>query len=517
MKFRKLLAGTAVAALMAGNAAALDVELGDTANQPVTGTNIATAIVGPVGLALEGNNVTTAGANAGLFVLDVRTDADIAAAGNYIIGVRVIGGEFARNIVADDLLDGEGDGPSGNAIDFSGTTVQFDGSDRTGEAGDDAVRFLSSATTGGSDFRVAVPVVTDCTTPVTFQVSLRTEAGTPIEEGSAFLVDSIGAMQQRENAVTCVEAFRATIATDVLPGPAPTDQDSFLTVASDFEDFSTATDQPLGSNDTATEASIGTITLAGDPSNSGLAIYANLSDAGTGGAGALDTVNPFNEVNDVEFTVTVDQTDGIEGININGANQVDFDAAAPANALDYTAAGLAANVSEIRIEITGGETVEPTQPVASSATVDFSNVGLTDEVVVLPNGGALDTLNYEGGECGNFDWVGDTSATRRNVFRVTNFADAVAQGVFATMTNSSAGVTAGTERITPAETDSELVITDATLTAAFGNYGRADFTFLFVTADDTTLDCDRLMSSPAASIVTPFGNGTGLGQDGDDN
>ena len=318
MKFRKLLAGAAVAALTAGSASALDVVLGTAGVGTPAGV-----IEMPVGLALEGNNLTTAGSsnalNEGVFVLDVITDADIASAGNYIIGVAVTGGEFSRNVVAADLLAGDGSGPTGNPTTFTGATVQFDGTDRTGEDGDTAVRFLASADAGaggdgGSDFRIVVPIETDCTTPVTFLVSLRTEGGTPIEEGSSSLADGIGPMASAVNAVTCVEAFSASIASDVVPGPSPTDNDSFLTVASDFENFSTAVTQPVAGTDAAAEASIGLLTLTGDPSNSGLMIYANLDDAETGGSGPLDTTDVFNEVNDVEFTVTVDNTDGIDSV-----------------------------------------------------------------------------------------------------------------------------------------------------------------------------------------------------------
>ena len=153
-----------------------------------------------------------------------------------------------------------------------------------------------------------------------------------------------------------------------------------------------------------------------------------------------------------------------------------------------------------------------------SATLNYTDPaqGLTDEPIQLVAGGVLDLINYEAGMCGNFDWVGDSSLSRRNVWRVTGTNRSRTFGTFASMTNSSAGLPAQTRQISPVMTPTEMLITDSTLTAAFGNFGRADFTFSFA-GDLTGFDCDRLQTSPAAAIVTDFGNGTGnLGQDGDD-
>ena len=491
MKFRKLLAGTAVAALMVGNAHALDVALGDTG---AMGTVAATAIEAPVQLALEADLTDTA--NNGTFVLDVTTVSSIASANNYIIGVSVSGGSFATQVAAADLLNGDGTTPTV----FNGTTVQFDGSDRTGEIGDTSVRFLSSATQGGTDFRVEIDAAADCTSPLTFTVSLQTEAGTPIEEGVATLAAP---------AVTCVNAFSASVASDVVAGA----NDSEL-LSPDFDTFNATISQPAsvgGGTDTATVANLGVVTLVGDPGMTGLPIFPSLADAEDSTMGALDTANPQNEINEVELSVSVSSAAGIEGFAELGGMT---------NALTGTSVTFdfnpAAEASGIQVEIEGSTTVQPQTPTVTAGTISFANAALDDgEAIVLTNGGALDDLNYEGDECGTFDWVGDSTTSRRNVFRATNFEDANVQGVFATMANSSAGMPPATAMVTPIETDSELLITDAQLTAAFGEFGRADFSFSFISATD--VDCDRLQTSPAATIVTGFGNGTGLFGDGDDN
>lgn len=515
MKFRKLLAGAAVAALTAGSASALDLTLAGIGVASV-GAPGAPAVTTPVGLANESTNA--AATDTAEVLLTVTTDAAIAAANNYLVGLTVTGGTFGRPVVAGDLIDGGAGGTT-----FTGTTVQFDGSDRTGEEGDASVRFLASAATGGTNFQIRVPVKTDCATPVTFEVSLRTEADTAIEEGTAPLRNGTTATATNINAITCVEAYSATIGTDVTVTGV---NDSFVTVASNFQQFSAGVTTVAGlAADTTTVATLGTLQVTFDPTNAtaptGAApggIFANL--AATAGPTPLTNQAP----GDAEFTLTTSSRTGIAAItgtltsatDTTAANDIDLPGG-PAAVATPGAGQQAIQTVPLQATVAGTVTVvQPTTITASGATLNYdAAAGLTDESITLLSGGVLDLINYEAGICGNFDWVGDSTTSRRNVFRVTNFSQSPTLGIFATMTNSSAGLTQSTQAITPTITNSELLITDSNLTAAFGNFGRADFTLSF--AADLNIDCDRLQTSPAASIVTDFGNGTGNGQDGDDN
>lgn len=506
MKFRKLLAGAAVAALTAGTASALDLTL---ENNGAGGTTT-------IGLANEGNNI--AASDTVTQIVRVTTDAPIAAANNYLVTITVTGGgSFGRNVVGADL------GIVGSAVTFNGTNVQFDGSDRTGEEGDKSVRFLGSASVSGSNFLINVPIKTDCSGPVSITVTLATEAGTAIEEGTATLATGTGPTAVSRNSIACVEAYSASIATD----DTATANDSVVTVASLFRNFLTTVTAPAaagGAADTATVATLGTTTVTFDPTNATAAggavaggqIFANLGDVG--GAGPL----PITPLADAEFTLTTSSRTGIASLDTGAFAS----ATATSVAIDNTVAGTVTGnntVAPIIATLTGTATVaQPTTVTASAATLNYTSAaqGLTDEAIALVNSGVLDLINYQAGICGTFDWVGDANTTRRNVWRVTGAPSSVANGVFASMTNSSAGVAASTRQITPAvSTAQEIIITDAELTTAFGNFGRADFSFSFA-GDLSGFDCDRLQSSPAASIVTPFGNGTagtpGANGDGDD-
>lgn len=508
MKFRKLLAGAAVAALTAGTASALDLTLASNGTT-VPGAAPVTTSVQPIGLALEGNR--TAAKDTVQQILQVTTDATIAAANNYLITVTVSGGTFGRNVVGTDLINGTG-------VTFSGTNVQFDGSDRTGEEGDTSVRFLATNNAVGSDFRIRVPVKTDCSNPVTFTLRLSTEAGTLIEEGTATLTNNTGATATGVNSIVCVDAYSASIGTDVTATGA---NDSVVSVASTFQSFLAGVTGGGGAGvDTTATATLGVLTATFDPTMSlaatgsigaGGSIFANLQDADI--AVAAPVALTAIPAADAEFTLTTSSR-----TNISALNGVALGASpATSTAQDVDIVAGATPISATLLETVA--TTQPTTVTASAGTLNFDSTELLDEGIVYINSGVLDLINYQAGTCGNFDWVGDGTTSRRNVWRVTGATNAVANGVFATMSNSSAGLTANTLQISPAvNTAQEIIITDTELTTAFGNFGRADFTFSFA-GDLTGFDCDRLMSSPAASIVTPFGNSTGVtpgANDGDD-
>lgn len=498
MKFHRLLAGTAVAALMATNASALDIEL-----------EVGTALVdGTVFLAAERN--ATAAAIPGSFEVIVNTNNPIASANNYFITLDIINGEFAADVDATDLLNGTG--RNTQATLFNGTTIQFDGSDRTGEDGDTSVRFLSSAQTGGDDFSIQFEALANCAGPLNFRVTLTTEAGTPIEEG----VDTLGTTTVPAPAAICVDAYLAQVVTDV-------DQfgnnDSVLRAPA-FATFVTPVASPVGIGDDSDEANVGVINVLYDwtrPLGTGArTIFPDLGAAEdiTSGALAADAT----DIGVLTFTIELDNTVGVQGVSLRAAGGTPLTLDANGRrTLQFNPTTIGTNLAGIEVDLLGNVTLQETQPsVRAGGTMTFTGnaATLTTDSIAAAD---LDFLQYAGARCGTFDWVGDGTLTRRNVFRVTNFANAVTDGIFATMTNSSAGMAASTRSIASnvVVNGAELSFTDQDLTAVFGNYGRADFNFNFIGAT-SSLDCDRLQSSPVDSIVTGFGNGTGVFNDGDD-
>jgi hypothetical protein len=508
MKFRKLLAGTALAALMGSNAHALSISLlADASNAPGPDTTTVQAaadvIEAPVFIASE-TNLADGTQNNGRFVIGVTTNNTIANANNYLITLAVTGGTIDTQADGSDLLNGTGAGPAPapQAVTFTGTTVQFDGADRTGEVGDSSVRFLASSTSTGNNFGIVVDVNQTCAGPLNFTLTLTTESGTPIEEGTVSLAAP---------AAQCVDAYQMQVNNDQFELGGG---DSELLAATSFATLNAAVPAPGGlPNDTATEATVGVVDYVFNPLGVPAGnLFASLADAEDG---ATSIVDDPTQISAVRLTVGVDSTVGVRGIGqraVGGATTPLTAGAATFNVVP------AAPTSGIEVQLTGTDSLLPTTPTVTDSRVSFVNAALAPESAVFRFGPVLDILNYEGDTCGTFDWVGDNTTTRRNVFRATNFGDAANQGVFATMTNSSAGLANDTVRLSGLVVSGpEMSFTDEQLTAAFGAYGRADFLFNFITA--TNVDCDRLMASPVDAIVTSFGNNavTGGGTDGDDN
>lgn len=527
MQFRKLLAGTAVAALMASPAFALSVTLAGAnaaVNAPGTGGAALTAldiIENSVNVANETNTSATAVANSGTYILLVRSDNVIPVANNYLITVDVTGGSFNTQVAGDDLQQPAAAAIPANPnsapdpINFTGTTIQFDGTNRTGEVNDTQVRFLASIQNqadSGNAFAIAVDAQLTCATNLNFAVTLRTEAGNAIEQGTVSLPATAPAAR-------CVDAFRTDLNADTREVG---NFDSELLANNNFQQLNPAVAAPGAlPNDTGTEGTIGVFEAVYNPAGVAGPIFSSLRDA-EDNLPALTGVIGI-DITSVRANVSFDQTAGIVGVRQRGAGGA-------ANALTGNTAAVtldpAGQYTGLAVVLNGTTTVLPTQPTLVGlgagqpfTLVDFANADLLDQPATLPFGNDLDELNYEGDVCGTFDWVGDSTTSRRNVFRATGFANAPTQGIFATITNSSAGRANATLRMpTTAYTvsNSELSFTDAGLTALFGNFGRADFSFNFITA--TSVDCDRLQTSPAAAIVTDFGNGTGNTPfgDGDD-
>ena len=512
MKFHRLLAGTAVAALMAGNASALSLSLLERSPRTPGGVNVVLSDSEVVGrmpnpgmsVLLSEESNTADRALAGTFSLRVTTENAIASSDNYLITLNIDNGEFATQVDGTDLVNG--------STLFSGTTIEFQGGQttgrtRTGRVGDSSVSFLSSASDGQTTFSIVFDVVATCRGPLNFTVEFTTEMGTPIEEGRATLPVA---------AAVCVDTFETTVSTDILAGGV---NDSILR-APDFQTLNTAIGSPYG-NDSATEANVGTVSIEFDPTGatsgsrqifpSLLAAEDHLTGGIAGDAADIDTIS---------LTIDLDNTVGVDGVaaRAQGGTPTQLNADGVGTIM-INPTRIGADVGGVEVDIDGTVTLLPVQPVVTEGTVSYTGtaLGLAAEAVLRPNQGLLDRLNYDGEQCGTFDWVGDSTRTRRNVFRITNFANSQSDGIFATMTNSSAGLASTTRPISGRVTVSgrEMSFTDVQLTDAFGNYGRADFSFNFIGATNT-LDCDRLQSSPVSSVVTAFGNNSRDFGDGDD-
>lgn len=508
MKFHRLLAGTAVAALMASNASALSIALvGASPSAPGPGGAALVAadlIEAPVVIAIENSHAVVA--NAGTFAITATTNNPIASANNYFVDLEILNGAFATQVDADDLING--------TTTFNGTTVQFNGANRTGEVGDTSVRFLSSAVAGGTTFSIVFDATATCTGPLNFRLTFSTELNTAIEQGVVTLAAP---------AATCVDAYQVTVATDET-GPF----DSIL-VATAFSNFNTTIDSRsvglassnlnnAGINDDADEATIGNVSIAFDPTNTGAPrpVFPTLLSAEAVGAGFLLGAAP--EIGLVTMTVGVDSSAGVQGVGLRAAGGATNALTNNAATFTYDPVAIGANVGALEIDVDGTTTLQEIQPSITGGTVSFAGLASTfaTEAILRPNGGLLDKLQYPGTQCGTFDWVGDGTQTRRNVFRVTNFANSQTDGIFASMSNSSAGLANATMPIQSTVTvmGAEMSFTDVELTSVFGNYGRADFAFNYIGAT-SALDCDRLQSSPVSSVVTGFGNGTGTVPNGD--
>ena len=527
MKFHRLLAGTAVAALMASNASALNIRLAQ-ASSGSPGTDSSNALTAnelitssPIRLAEESDRAGMTGE--GTFAIEVITNSNVASANNYLITLELINGSFATEVAADDLQDGTASvtGVTNNTL-FEGTTVQFDGADRTGQEGDTSVRFLSSAVTGGAGFSIVFDAEATCRGDMNVRVSYTTETGTPIEEGTVTLDTP---------AVQCVDAFQAVVQTDVESDGS---NDSIL-IPPRFRAFDQSVTSPLAvGNDRRLEANVGTISLLFDPDrpnfpqSNARTIFPSLADAEDETSGWI--AGAISDIDEVTITVELDETVGIDGIAVraNGGDPEELSAAGSAlvafDPSDFEVptgqnSPGAVGIAGIEVDIAGSTTLMTTQPVASAGFVSFAGSadGLAREDIVRIGEGELDRLQYTGQSCGTFDWVGDSTTSRRNVFRITNFAGAQTNGILATMTNSSAGLASETLPINDGVTVSgaEMSFTDVLLTDTFGEYGRADFSFNFISAT-SSLDCDRLQSSPVSSVVTAFGNDSGDFGDGDD-
>lgn len=158
----------------------------------------------------------------------------------------------------------------------------------------------------------------------------------------------------------------------------------------------------------------------------------------------------------------------------------------------------------------GATAIQP-QSVSCAGTVEFLTAsGLSDYTIASFN---IGSIRREGPTTGFFEWVGDSSLSTGNVFRITGLG-ATSPTASVIVNNSSAGMDGEYAFTLPTPTNGEVIVNNAMLTNQIGAFGRADLQFSF---HDATLD----NAAGTGVVVRRFmvgANGTlfDMGNDNDD-
>lgn len=521
MSMNKLLVSAAASALIAGSAAALGLTQGDADTVNTLGGTTGVQEYEAAGVVAEEASFALAGSEEGVFELTLTSTGTFAANENYFFDVAVSGGTFFQDLTGGEVTSGV-TGVGNPGVQVTGSSVQIAGQTQTGQEGENAVRFLvSTGPDAKSEIGLELPIAYNgCPDSLNFTVTIQTSGGVTFEEGTVTLAAP---------ALSCGNAYMASVATDVVGGANDSFLDSILFESFEAGTLTSATDSDAdGANDagtpaadTATTATLGVMSIAWNPDAitlPGGEFITQLNPAATidGTAGELD-----------EFTldVTVSDPTGLDSANIQTDGDTDaFSAGGAASiALDAsTPTNITANdiVDNITVSVLTG--VSSAQVAQQAVTTTNGALAFGDATLVASEAvadGTLDDLNYEGETCETFDWVGDATKPTANIWRVTG-AGAATSDVIVTLSNSSNGASFdGSYTMQSYDfTQPEVVITNSQIGAVAGEFGRADVLFNFIGAT-TALDCDRLMNSDAENIITAFGNNNevaGNAVDGDD-
>ncbi len=497
MSTRKLLISAAAAALMAGSAAALGVTQGDASGgvagpTALPGTPIAAAVV-----VAEEATLAATGSDMQMFEITISSTGTFAASENYFVDLTVSGGSFAEALTGAEVTNGGG----GSPITISGSSVQAigPGVPQDGQIGDTSVRYLvSNSPTAGDNFGIEVPVTySGCPADLTFTVSVQTSGGVIFEEGTATLAAP---------AVTCGNAYLGTIATDVVAGAndsvlASPAFATFLTSVTRSDTDELATGTPVaGGTDAAATAALGVITATFDPDGVATSFLTSLDGSSAALTGAA------TEVTSLDFDMSLPTPAGVLSADFQQVPEAVVAMTTGTGSFSDTitpALTSDPHVENILLTIDGTTLIAQQDVTTTNGVLNFGAPGVVTSEAVAD--ATLDDLNFEGVTCETFDWVGDASKPTQNIFRVTGHG-AATTSVIATASNSSEGLDGSAALTQPYDfTDPEIVITASHLTDALGDFGRADISMNFI-GGNSALDCDRLMNSDAANIITPFGN-----------
>jgi hypothetical protein len=154
----------------------------------------------------------------------------------------------------------------------------------------------------------------------------------------------------------------------------------------------------------------------------------------------------------------------------------------------------------LSLAASGAAAIQP-QAIACSGSIGFTAAsGLSAKALSFSGG----NIRRAGSTSDVFEWVGQAGSVTRNIFRATGFG-ATAPGASVIISNSSAGLDGEYNLTLPAPTNGEIIITESHLSAAAGNFGRADVQFSFQTSPASGIIVRRLMVGNNGTL-TDFGN-----------
>ncbi len=198
------------------------------------------------------------------------------------------------------------------------------------------------------------------------------------------------------------------------------------------------------------------------------------------------------QVDGGELVVTFPQPAGIASVTLGLAAPETVALVGGSATFELSAAEMdqfdGASISITANEATGADAapIANQQPTAVFTVSAPSASDLTVAGDSAVNNTDLDALLRQGSNTTTFEWVGDSAASTKNVFRAVGLG-ATLPTIRVTLSNSTADVD-GEYVVTPAGTltNGELILTEADIEAAVGSaFGRADVTFSFEAAGIT--------------------------------
>ena len=408
------------------------------------------------------------------FAVVVQNDDQFAGHSNAVLTIELEGAVFDGNFGNSVFLTGgactlliSGGGADG------GSTVKFSTTDLS--TCDDRVSDRDYTPNTNDDDMVFTLPVRLTSTEVNFSIDLSWDFGTNIGSDTQ---DNNDNNSVADNVATAIDAFGV----------------------SSFGNGARSTANPHGSG-TTREA-----TLVSNYNGLDNNILGTLETDDHGlvySGGALRSSDSATDVDEVVLTVTVDDITGLEALSLDDGGTImtsSFNASNEAvftlnGTTDLTIADLAAAALDIAVvpDSDADTAIAITTVSASTATTFAAALGLTNE----SNAGAIDQIGREGDDSQLFEWVGDSSHSTSNVFRLTGLGDTLPT-IRVVLSNANTSGLNGTYVLTPSNmlTNGELIITASDIEAAAGAaYGTADIT---LSIEGTGVNFNRLMISNGA-------------------
>ena len=448
MKIKSLLAAVSMVAITAGSANALIIS-----NTTPGGT---------ITPALELDTPLATDANLGMFSLEVAPNANarFPSGTNLVVTIALPNGvTFATDV---------------EGVDISGEAESAVVQGGSGEAGSSSVQFLADM---ADTTVIDAPLIfnfdlalSDCPSG-TVVVTVATENGTPIEQGSVALAAGDALIGE------CAPALSAMVMSDEATS------DTFLTLASDYQNFD-------GDQGTAfIDGTLGTIQLKSDPDVSVV----------------LNPATPLDEtdIESVSFDVCFDDATGIESVRVGNTLGVKSGNTFSFEVTDQGAiATLLLAPNRIIATETDEDAISTQTPTVKNVSVVFddTNADLIDSKAL--SGGSLDALQREGIEFGYFDWnSGPAGAQTLSVYRVTGLEPGAAVDYSINVENSNNNGTYTGTMQSNGFGEATLV---STLMPVPADTERFDFQITIETAEED-VDIDRLLLTDG--VVTAYGDG----------